>query len=849
MVKPVTPPPPVEPVPPPTALVDAPVPPQPITADDTVEWKPHKCKRLLLASAQVSEEDAGRGQTLDIKLHAIEKTRKSDGVCDTRHRGSLEASLLAMPAPKVSHAAAKDPAAPLEHLDRVRATLALSPAEEKLLSTNGFVVPERLAYDDFTRAYYDIHRGELPVYVTVDSILHAVYASHDELVGALEREQLVDRLDATLGELHCGLAAAAKRYPKHIADDLDLYLTVARSLLANEDVPSELGHVDALARPLVGAIRDASTNTTVELFGRVRALDTTMFTPRGHYTSDLEPYFRAAMWLSRLEFNLVSRDNRSSHPGNIPDPSETPREAVVALALADLVERTGAARDLAAIEKAWSKLAGERIDVGVAELKKLRPRAGIKSLHSPDAATRLRTAIGDSHQRTINIHPMANVASYPVIATLIGPRVTPDTAPLSTLTNERGPAMQAAEVAFFLGHDRALAYTDPTIKDRLHTAREELEHAKLTDDLYSAWLEGIRALAHKPAGVLPSFMDGTAFADLRMASALTAYGQLRHNHVLFEVQVYDQGGCEIPDGYVEPAIETYKALAKYAQRGRKVFEELAPKAAGRAYFARLEQLMNVLVALSREELAGRPLSPTARRFLAMIVEQRPARAWNYNGSFPLATWDGWYIDLFPNIDTSIKEASFMADYATFDRNGASGVHYIGAHGPRLGVFVVDVGGKPRAMVGPVASGFQHTGDLAKRLTDDDADDIAGSAPWAKSYVAPAPAPPDFGVEILMKRPTPPRQMRLRDAPPVDTLRIESAKGLGTITVELLDHHFQKMSSLAVDVGAGRTDTKLPQQAQPIEAVRIIAGDFATRIDLSLEGYASHTFGTYVRPTK
>ena len=46
---------------------------------------------------------------------------------------------------------------------------------------------------------------------------------------------------------------------------------------------------------------------------------------------------------------------------------------------------------------------------------------------------------------------------------------------------------------------------------------------------------------------------------------------------------------EIPDGYVEPAVDTYVALAEYARRGQGLFRALDPKdkTRGGAYFARL----------------------------------------------------------------------------------------------------------------------------------------------------------------------------------------------------------------------------------------------------------------------
>jgi hypothetical protein len=80
----------------------------------------------------------------------------------------------------------------------------------------------------------------------------------------------------------------------------------------------------------------------------------------------------------------------------------------------------------------------------------------------------------------------------------------------------------------------------------------------------------VARLAEPPDGVVPSFARRPAYADLRMSSALVGYGQIRHNYVLLAGQGYDAYGCEIPDGYVEPALGTYDALIDYTRRARKL---------------------------------------------------------------------------------------------------------------------------------------------------------------------------------------------------------------------------------------------------------------------------------------
>lgn len=812
------------------------------------------CTGFVLGDSALDADDIRTdgegGRTWDEKRDEVARGPDT-GACDLRHRAQLEAELAKVAAaPSRAPVRAWDRKAPLAYAPLVRGALALTPAEEQQLARDGFVVPERLQYDTYSAAFYDIHRGQLPIYVSADAILHAVYLAHDTLLAQLESAKLQHTLDRVLGAMACALPAAAADYPPEIARDLDVYLTVARSLLAGYDQdPADPANADQVQR-LVHLITEAGPRTRVELFGRVRTIDPNAFTPRGHYDGDLASYFRAAMWVSRIELNLVSRDTRSSDEEG--DRHETPREDVLALALADLVDRAHAGADLAALDRAWTLFAGKREDVGVPELLALRAQARIARLTDPDAAAKLRAAIGSRFARTVNTHPNPNASHLPAIATLLGPRILSSTDALAAVASGRGPDSQAAELGYVLGIDRGAAYTDPAIAPRLARGRAEVGKIR-GDDLYTAWLGAVRAYAEMPPGAKPSFMEGPAFADLRLDTAIVAFGQLAHDHVLVGAQLYDQGGCEIPDGYVEPALPLYRALAAYADRGAALYRELDPRDVGRAgaYFARLRAVATTLAGIASDELAGKPLSDAGKHFLAMVVEMREATAHTYTDSYPIATYDGWYIDLFPSLDAAFHTAAFIADYLTFDRDGRRGVKYVGATGPRLGVFAVDTGGGPRMMVGPVAHGFQVTGTLEEpRFTDDSVAGLAAhgrlDSPWTKRYGIAAAAPPKFQLSIAVPRPGQPERRRRRDPDPAEqrpgTIRIVAAADQGAATLQLLDHHFVEVGKITSRIGAGQVDLAIPATARPIESVRVLVGTFAARVDLDLRGYGSGSFG-------
>lgn len=694
-------------------------------------------------------------------------------------------------------------------LDLIRRRFALSPPEVERLYQTGVVVPARLEQPSYAYAFHEIFQSQLPVYISVDAIFHAVFASHDSIVGALERQVLAPSLADALARMHCALPAAAPSYPDDAVRDLDLYLTVARGLLTEDKITSILGDrdVDAEAEALIAQITEAKAATTIELFGRPRLVDFTQFAPRGHYVEieyngkELERYFRTAMWAARTELNLASRSSRSSAPGPEPDPRETPREALDALALADLVARSGAAAPLDRVVHAWTSLAGRREDVTLDQLAELRKTAGITSLRDPQAFAQLRRALGDRFQRTTRVHPMPEGSKVlPAIATLIGPRIVADATALMPLVNGAVPGrntVHVADVAYSLGLDRARPYLAadlakfPDLAAQLDVARKLVPPP--ADDLYSAWLAAIRALAAPTSGALPAFLTSDAGADLRLNSIAAAYGQLKHNYALMAGQTYSEFGCAIPDGYVEPAPAAYDALRAYAERGLALATELDPKSdtAAAAYYTRLAATLRILRQIADDELANRPLTPDEKRWLGMVAELSVDRSENTTGYPPV--YSGWYFDLFPEAERDgMRRADFVADYFT----SAEGVAYAGATSPRMAIVVVDTNGTPRAFVGPVARAYETHTPLGPRLTDQTAAELTTVAePWSASYTTGSPAP------------TPPR-LQLHLDRQTGTLTLQTPTALGKATIQALDHHRVPLFTRTVDLAAGDTTLTL-----------------------------------------
>jgi hypothetical protein len=408
----------------------------------------------------------------------------------------------------------------------------------------------------------------------------------------------------------------------------------------------------------------------------------------------------------------------------------------------------------------------------------------------------------------------------PAILTLLGPRIVPDTAATRPLVHSAIPerfALGGADMAYVLGNDRARAYLAddlkkfPALDAGLLAARKVLADAPRTDDLYTAWLDAIRGLAARPEGALPSFMNGEPFADLRLNSTVAAFAQLRHNYVLIAAQSYDEGGCDIPDGYVEPALATYDALIHYAERGAAVFRELG---APDAYFAQVATVLKSLRAIVWIELAGQPLPKDAQRFLSQVVEMTPGST----GSAP--TYTGWYFDLFPKRwEDGLKGADLIADFYT---SSNAGISYLGTTAPRIGVFVVDAGGAPRAVVGPVARAYEAHGPIDGRLNDETAQKLPDKQrldPWARSYTIAGPPPPDLSVSYGEEG---------------GGVTVESAGSLGDVTVELLDHHREVIHKVTKKItGRGKNVFTFQDTKVDIEGIHVQIGWWNAWIDVHM----------------
>ncbi len=159
-------------------------------------------------------------------------------------------------------------------LDAITAQYALTSGEKILLSTNGFMVTERIAPRSFGKAFLDIYKADLPLFI---SNWHDFYVnlhmSYDEILKQTEEQYLIPKLKEIFIGLSGTLPQLDQKYGSNPAMkpslmDLDLFLTVGRSLLEGARPAYYAGNAQPLAT-VVKNIGDASVGSCAPLFLRI----------------------------------------------------------------------------------------------------------------------------------------------------------------------------------------------------------------------------------------------------------------------------------------------------------------------------------------------------------------------------------------------------------------------------------------------------------------------------------------------------------------------------------------------------------------------------------------------------
>lgn len=662
-----------------------------------------------------------------------------------------------------------DPSSAL-NLNLIQASaLSLDQAELAAYTQKGFVISEKQRFPTFAYGYASIYAADLPVFVSADSVMHAVHKSYDSILKAVETASLMGELSSMLGEMRSALGSGgASAFGAEVRADADLYLAVAQSLLNDQMAAPVAGADAALIQEIVKMAAGAEGWKRVKLFGIERDEDFSQFKPRGHYTDspELERYFKSMMWLGRVDFRMLETQSDGSQIFRR-------RQLEAAIALRDLMNPATQGH-WQRMDSAIGAFVGESDYMTLPELSNLMSDLGISTgaelANIPDAKIAQAIVDGGYGTQRISSHIMINGignATLPLSSSfaLLGQRYVVDSHVFSNVVYDRvqkgtqyrmmPDPLDAAFAA--LGNNQAGILLDPQIQKYsyapdLHTMRILVDahpESFWGANLYNLWLGSLRALSPskdvadwKTAG-LPELAATEAWGRRLLNTQLASWAELRHDTILYAKQSYTGGAtCEFPDAYVEPYPAFFDGIGKLADKGSELVNVLdlssQPWLADQipAYFKRLSEIATTLREMAEHERTGMPFTLEQMDFInkAVVIQE---------GCGDPVGSDGWYSELFFENWASVEFDPTIADVHTqpTDEGGnpVGKVLHVGTGNPRLLVLSMDTCLGPRAYVGLASSYFERVTDNFERLTDEAWKDELNSAtpadvPWMTDLV-------------------------------------------------------------------------------------------------------------------
>ena len=194
-----------------------------------------------------------------------------------------------------------------DYFKNINKVYPLNSERKSLFNKNGFVVDSEHNFGSFGLAYMDIFEKDLPVFISADSIMHALHRSYDSILMSLETGYLIPTLTEILNRSHNHLEYLSKIYNGNLPDyfiDADIYYTVSLSLLTGELQESKFKEESQGEVDLLMDLIEKEALSKLKIFGGDRFIDFSQFKPRGHYTQSehLKKYFKTTYRSLKFKF-------------------------------------------------------------------------------------------------------------------------------------------------------------------------------------------------------------------------------------------------------------------------------------------------------------------------------------------------------------------------------------------------------------------------------------------------------------------------------------------------------------------------------------------------------------------
>lgn len=204
------------------------------------------------------------------------------------------------------------------NIDYISSYADLTADQKNLLSSNGFVVIDYGHVNDTIEPYNDLKDGDIPIFITSDTLLHLYHVQFDEILKGIEEREFFDNIlnmskvlfDKSKEDYNTftndTLKEAAKRNIAFFGIGLSLLQTPTEDSDGTENVYEVDYTIPSYVQDEVSdeiELIEAHTGfSTSPLFNYDE--DYSQYKPRGHYTRSekLRRYFKAMMWYGRISF-------------------------------------------------------------------------------------------------------------------------------------------------------------------------------------------------------------------------------------------------------------------------------------------------------------------------------------------------------------------------------------------------------------------------------------------------------------------------------------------------------------------------------------------------------------------
>jgi hypothetical protein len=462
----------------------------------------------------------------------------------------------------------------------------LTNQQRTFFEQNGFVVlPTNDAQFGDIRKRVSDQYGQ-PYYLTTDAAYHALHLTFNELLKALEREQLRPQMialtQAMLSQVQVYIQQPDANTLLQDALLSESYLAVALRLF-DPQAPLDPS-LEARIQPQLDQISAGSGIEESALIPGFKD-DYGAYKPVGHYASDaaLEAYFRGMTWFGRVNFFLLDPETPSAKPSRLP--------LILTLALRQAqMQDNSAAQAYARIHEILTFLIGPTDDSGPVELAALMDQIYGADIAYPGLADenlwiQFLSQLSQLPSPQINSTFVAYLSSMPTSRTwrFMGQRFVLDAYILQNMLFDKVGTQEkkrltpsGLDVMAALGSQSALAAQEIAGETSYENYLEQMSilqqavnqqpENEWISRFYSGWLYAFLPQVAFKQEPFPAAMRTQAWGYKDLNSALGSWAELKHDTILYVKRPEPAGGGGPPSSGAAPA---------YVEANPQVFYRLA----------------------------------------------------------------------------------------------------------------------------------------------------------------------------------------------------------------------------------------------------------------------------------